>query len=275
MKNDCHIPSKSYGILEQKYVETTQDALAEQFLAQGFAVLDVGLSEQQIQAIKNAFDELTEKYIRHYGAEKLKGCDEYHTVRAPLLVEEHDVFLQLALQPQLLDFISGMIKGVFILNQQNAITNPSRQEYNQGLWHRDLPYQHFVTSRPIAINALYCVDDFTPDNGATFVLPFSHLREEMPSAEYVRQHATQVSAKAGQFILINCMTYHAGGYNNTATARRAVNHVFNIPFFKQQIKIPGNLSAQHLTRTQRQFLGFEYEEISSVDAFISQRLKRV
>ena len=39
--------------------------------------------------------------------------------------------------------------------------------HHQSAFHRDLPYQHFTSSRPIAINALFCADEFTNENGAT------------------------------------------------------------------------------------------------------------
>ncbi|NRQ42313.1 phytanoyl-CoA dioxygenase family protein [Rheinheimera sp. YQF-2] len=269
------IPTQSYGILEQKQVLTDIEEIREQFLTNGYAVLDAGLSGADIATIQADFDTLSQRYITHYGSDKLKSCDEYHTIRAPLLFENSDTFLRLALNPVLLEFVSSVIAGSFILNQQNAITNPSRQPYNQGKWHRDLPYQHFVSSRPIAVNALYCVDDFTSDNGSTYVLPFSHLREEMPSTRYIKNHAVQICAKAGRFIVINCMTFHTGGFNLSPSDRRAVNHLFNIPFFKQQIKIPGNLSAEGLNEQQKKILGFGFDEIPSVDAFIGQRLQRL
>src|SRR3546814_5583379 len=53
-----------------------------------------------------------------------------------------------------------------------SIVNPAEhQSYGQGLFHRDLPHQHFVSSRPLAINALFCIDAFLEANGATLVVP--------------------------------------------------------------------------------------------------------
>jgi len=85
-----------------------------------------------------------------------------------------------------------------VLNQQNGVINPPHSErYNQGAWHRDLPYQHFVSSRPLAINALFCLDQFTIENGATKVLPASHRQEAFPSDDFVQSQATPVTAPAG------------------------------------------------------------------------------
>ena len=128
-----------------------------------------------------------------------------------------------------------LIKGSFYLNQQNGIINPTGNTYNQGMWHRDLPYQHFTSSSPLGINALYCVDDFTIENGSTFVLPSTHKVTKFPSEIFVEQNAKQITAKAGSYIVLDCMIFHSGGINNSSNDRRAVNHVFTIPHIKKQI----------------------------------------
>ncbi len=161
---------------------------------------------------------------------------------------------------------------VYILNQQNGVINPPQETYNQGAWHRDLPYQHFITSKPLAINALFCVDDFTFENGATFVLPASHKSENFPSSDYIQRNAIQVEAKAGSFIVLDCMLFHSGGFNKTCFERRAVNHVYNIPFFKQQINIPMNMEDTHLSAEERDILGFSYVEPGSISDYLSKRM---
>ena len=112
---------------------------------------------------------------------------------------------------------------------------------------------------------------FTFDNGATFVLPASHKAEPFPSHSYVERNATQIEAKAGSFILLDCMMFHAGGFNKTNVARRAVNHVFNIPYFKQQINLPSNIDGANLSAEARDILGFGYVEPASVSAYLSSR----
>ena len=107
------IPTQSYGILEQKQVLTDIEEIREQFLTNGYAILDAGLSGEDIATIQADFDTLSRRYITHYGSDKLKSCDEYHTVRAPLLFENSDTFLRLALNPVLLEFVSE-IDGIKI-----------------------------------------------------------------------------------------------------------------------------------------------------------------
>lgn len=265
------VPENSYGILQQTASQTHMDGAVEAVRALGYAVLDschIG-APSELQRLSNAFDSARDRYLRQHGAASLETVNEHQTVR--LLMASDDAFLRLVFDTNLIAAISALIEGKFTLNQQNGIVNPSRQEYNQGAWHRDLPYQHFVSSKPLAINALYCIDDFTPANGSTFVLPASHKTERFPSAAYVRRHALQVEAKAGQFILLDCMTFHAGGFNTSERERRAINHLFTIPYIKQQIRIPGNVNATHLSAKEKEILGFDFPEAASVDDFLASR----
>jgi ectoine hydroxylase-related dioxygenase (phytanoyl-CoA dioxygenase family) len=160
-----------------------------------------------------------------------------------------------------------------VLNQQNGVINPPHADrYNQGAWHRDLPYQHFVSSRPLAINALFCLDPFTIENGATKVLPASHRQEAFPSDRFIETEATTIAAPAGSFIVLDCMMYHSGGVNTTDRPRRGVNHVYSIPLLRQQIDLPSLLGDQFATdHALRRLLGYDVRTPRSVAEYFAAR----
>jgi len=264
------IPSESYGIRQQSQSDSALDEAAEQVKNLGFAIIDSGYTTPELQRFSGQFDQTRANYLETYGEAKLKSLNEFHTIRAPL-THGGEAFLKLALNANLLLILKKLIDGKFILNQQNGIINPPQETYNQGAWHRDLPYQHFVSTKPLAINALFCVDDFTLENGATFVLPASHKAEAFPSPNYVKKNAIQIEAKAGSFILLDCMVFHAGGFNRTQSARRGLNHVYNIPFFKQQINIPMNMNGAILSAEEKNILGFNYLEPTCIVDYLATR----
>lgn len=267
-------PHASYGILQQDLSESTLDIAAEQVRNLGYAILDSGYTAPELQRISEEFNRTREHYVETYGEAQLRSLNEFHTIRSPL-THGSEVFLKLALNENLLSILKKLIFGKFIINQQNGVINPPQETYNQAAWHRDLPYQHFVSTKPLAINALFCVDDFTFENGATFVLPASHKSEAFPSPNYVQRNAIQVEAKAGSFILLDCMMFHSGGFNKTGSVRRAVNHVFSIPYFKQQINIPMNIkSVANLSSEVRDILGFTYVEPTSIMDYFSTRIDK-
>ena len=268
-----NIPEASYGILEQNLINSAIDEAAEQVRNLGYAIIDSGYTAPQLQKYSEEFNRTQERYIERYGETNLRSINEFYTIRSPL-THGGEEFLRLALNENILLILQKLIQGKCILNQQNGVINPPQETYNQGAWHRDLPYQHFVSTKPLAINALFCVDDFTFENGATFVLPASHLSEAYPSSNYIKRNAIQVEAKAGSFILLDCMVFHAGGFNNSHSARRAVNQAYNIPYFKQQINIPNNMQNLHLSADARDVLGYNYMEANSIEQYFAARTKK-
>jgi ectoine hydroxylase-related dioxygenase (phytanoyl-CoA dioxygenase family) len=186
------------------------------------------------------------------------------------------LFLELATNRPVLEICRRIISGYVVLNQQNGIINPpNATQYNQGAWHRDLPYQHFVSSRPLAINALFCLDEFTVENGATMVLPASQHQEMFPSDPFVGEHALTVTAPAGSFIVLDCMVYHSGGVNTTPRPRRAVNHVYSIPLIRQQIDLPSALGRNFVEDSEvRRLLGYEISQPGSVAEYLSSRARK-
>jgi len=265
-----HTPVESYGVLVQDNPASELDEIAEQVRRIGYVVLDSGYTNDEISQMSEAFNQTHTDYVKKYGKERLRSVNEFYTIRAPL-THGDPAFIRLATNDNLLKVFGKLIVGQFILNQQNGIINPPNETYNQLAWHRDLPYQHFVSNTPLAVNALFCLDDFTKQNGATFVLPASHRAANFPSKSYVERNALQIEARAGQYILLDCMLFHSGGFNYSSISRRAVNHIFTIPYFKQQIKIPELMQNASLEPAQKDILGFKHQESLSIDQYLNGR----
>jgi ectoine hydroxylase-related dioxygenase (phytanoyl-CoA dioxygenase family) len=271
------IPEATYGILYQDHFDSKFEEVAEQVRRLGYGVLDSGYSSDELQGISDAFDRAHTDYVQNWGVSRLKNLDELNTIRA-LLTHGGAIFLNMVMNPNLMAVLHKLISGTFILNQQNGVINPPGEIYNQGAWHRDLPYQHYVSSSPLAVNALFCIDDFNFENGSTFVLPGSHKSSAFPSEGYVRENALQVKASAGQYIILDCMLFHSGGFNKTTRERRAINHVYTIPYFKQQINLPKSLESMQVSELSleaRAILGFKCQEPLSIESYLNARLVKM
>lgn len=274
MTSTSTVPTGSYGVLERHVGTSDIDIAVEHMQRDGFCLFDGGFTEQQLSELSDAFDRVHSRYVQRHGVDRLTRLDELNTVRAPL-VQGEPWLIRLASWPRLLELMQRLLAGRFILNQQNGVINPGGKRYNQGSWHRDLPYQHFVASRSLAVNALFCLDPFREDNGATFVLPASHRQEKFPSDAYVAREARQITAPAGHFIVLDAMTFHCGGVNRTEVARRAVNHVYAIPHIRQQIGLSEGLAAvADLTPGQRELFGLGTEEPRSIEEYLLRRESR-
>ena len=177
------------------------------------------------------------------GAERMAAIGETLTARCPLVYDE--AFLTLAAHSGVLALCRELLGDYVILMQQNGVINPSGQSHTQLAYHRDLPYQHFVSSRPMAISALFCIDPFTTETGATTVIPGSHRMEMFPSDTVAAELDTAVSAEPGSFIVFDSMVFHRAGENRSGQPRRGVNQVFSTPIIAQQISLPDALDGKY------------------------------
>jgi ectoine hydroxylase-related dioxygenase (phytanoyl-CoA dioxygenase family) len=267
---------RTYGVKErtQEPDETVGPAV-ESLRLLGYAVVDGRYSETELSVLSGAFDAAYQAQLaQHGGRNALKVIDEHNTIRAPLAIDP--AFLKPASNSRILKICETLLGDRFILNQQNGIVNPPNSaSYNQGTYHRDLPYQHFVTSRPLALNALFCLDTFSLENGATKVIPGSHKQEPFPSDSAARALEGQIVAPAGSFIVLDGMLFHSGGVNRTAVPRRAINHVYTLPFIKQQIDLPALLGGKYRDEAVlERLLDYGNDPPKSVAAFYERRRKR-
>ncbi|WP_159017369.1 phytanoyl-CoA dioxygenase family protein [Cognatiluteimonas profundi] len=268
--------NQSYGIAETATNGGSVGLHMEDIRLNGFTVVAGGEELQPLSRWRELIDLAVEQQGRLAGGEEeLRRLGEGNTARAPLHGESR--FLALATDPTILAICAGLLDGYFILNQQNAVVNPPNgQKYHQAAYHRDLPYQHFVSSRPIAVSALYCADDFTVENGATMVLQGTHKQEVFPSDALVRRCEHPVVAPAGSYLVFDSMLFHRGGVNHSSSSRRAVNHVYSRPFVKQQIVLPSLLGDGYSSEPAiRRLLGFDCDPPGSVDAWFASRRARL
>ena len=150
------------------------------------------------------------------------------------------------------------------------------EEHHQSSWHRDLPYQNWTSSDPLACNVFICIDDFNKETGGTFVLLFSHQFNLAPSIAYIEKHAVQVNAPAGSVILFNSMIFHKAGYNTSEDKiRRGVNQMYAKPIISQQINLPEFLNGKY---SDDEFLsmlfGYKTKLSKSILEYRNLRLQR-
>lgn len=260
------IPVGSYGIIKDSSDPEDLNYVIEEIRRQGYSIFDPKIKKNDLNLISEHFDLAYSNYVKKWGLRRLNTKDEINTIRA-LLTYKNSIFIKLATNLKLIKIIKNLIKGKFILNQQNGIINPYGKNFSQSKWHRDLPYQHFISSRPLAISALFCVDNFTENNGATFVLPYSHKFENFPKKKEINEKAIQVTAKSGQFIIFDSMLFHCAGINISSKKRRGINHVYTIPYFKQQINLVNLIKQTKMTSKEKELLGFNNQEPNSIEIF--------
>jgi ectoine hydroxylase-related dioxygenase (phytanoyl-CoA dioxygenase family) len=225
-----------YGRVEQTRVENDAARYAEEIAVRGFTVIPDLFSPAELAEWRERIDSVYNRQETEFGREALIAIQELDLCRAPLLYDFE--FIRLARHPLVLSVAKLFLGNWFILNLQNAIINRPNQVHHQSSWHRDLPYQNWVISRPLAINALLAIDEFSEITGGTHVVPFTHKTEVLPSDAYIEANRIVAAAPAGSAIVFDSMLFHRAGANTSPNIRRAVNHLYTTPILKQQYDFP-------------------------------------
>lgn len=264
----------SYGIVERGTASSDVARAAERIRLAGYAVVPGGFTGAAIADLGTRLERVMERQVEEFGGgERMAAIGETLTARCPLVYDE--AFLTLAAHSGVLALCRELLGDYVILMQQNGVINPSGQSHTQLAYHRDLPYQHFVSSRPLAISALFCIDPFTTETGATTVIPGSHRMELFPSDAVAAELDTAVSADPGSFIVFDSMVFHRAGENRSGQPRRGVNQVFSTPIIAQQISLPDALDGKYAgDPVLARLLGYDVAPSPSVTAWRERRLAR-
>jgi ectoine hydroxylase-related dioxygenase (phytanoyl-CoA dioxygenase family) len=178
-----------------------------------------------------------------------------------------------------IDFLSILLKNGFIqslqdnffhskciLNSLSALNNLPNQPNFSSIVHRDLRF--YSGDFPIMLNCLIMVDDFTIDNGATYLLPYSHLEQRKPSDNEFFNNAIQAVGKAGDILIFNANVWHAAAPNNTTNGRKAIPFTVSKSFMKQLLDYPraiGYDKMNSFSYEMQQFLGYHSRVPASLD----------
>ena len=76
---------------------------------------------------------------------------------------------------------------------------------------------------PVMVNTVWLLDDFTPENGGTRIVPGSHKSGMAGPPDGMEvKHVFQLIAPAGSVLVFNGQCWHGGGTNQTDTNRHAL-----------------------------------------------------
>jgi ectoine hydroxylase-related dioxygenase (phytanoyl-CoA dioxygenase family) len=266
---------KSYGVRLSTQLQSDVDRYREEIMINGFTVVPDVLVESDLDEARRRIDAVYAAQADEIGGEEnLRKINDALVGRCLLAYD--DYFLSFATNEKIHGVVASLLGEYFTILQQNAVINAPTDKHYQSAWHRDLAYQHFVSSRPLAVSALFCIDHFSEITGGTYVLPGSHKTEPFPSPDFIRAHEQTINAPAGAALVFDSMIYHRGGINRSQGLRRGVNHLFGLPFIKQQISFPRSLAGKYKDDPAlARFLGYDTEAAESVRQWRTNRLLEV
>jgi ectoine hydroxylase-related dioxygenase (phytanoyl-CoA dioxygenase family) len=266
----------THSVMERKKYEDEYTVIEEEISIKGYSILKNIYSAEEISNIKKILNEAYKKQLLEIGGEEnLIKINDNNIARG--LCAYNDIFIDIAVNEKVVNVLKRIFKTKFILVSQNGIINKPGTNHYQFTWHRDLNYQHYTSSRPLAISTLLCLDPFNELTGGTYILEASHKSEAFPTDGYVLENQKVVNANPGDFIIFDCMLFHRTGLNNSSSDRRAINHIYAHPSARQQYSFPGTLGEREDIKDEniRSILGYGSETPLSALDWRLQKIKNL
>lgn len=242
----------------------------ENFYNLGYEVIDNILSNEEIEILKEKLNSVHKTQKKEFNEEKLKLIGEENIIRFPFLYDSY--FLNLIYNSQIQNIVKTILGDYAILSLQNSIIIPPHTSHHQSFYHRDIIHQDFTSSKPLGINIYYCLDNYNEKTGGTCFISSSHKLKKFP--EIYTETTPQV--RAGSIIIFDSMIYHKAGINNSDEYRYGINHMFTLPFIKQQMDLPQILGEDYTDDIKlRRLLGYNSREYKSIFHFRNERINKL
>lgn len=193
--------------------------------SKGFTVIRDFVNSEQLKVIRAALSKI---------ADESSLCENeflgYKTVRSHNLLNKTREFDFLVADPQLLLIVEGVLGEHFQLSI-TAMINIGPGETSQVLHQDDSLWPISRPHPPLVLNTMLAITPFTAENGATKIVPGSHL-----SVEDVRidEQTQPAELDAGSLLVWDGALWHAGGANNTDEIRIGLNINYNLSWLRQQ-----------------------------------------
>ncbi len=228
------------------------DAHASSVRREGFVVLRDVLSPAEVAAMRAA--------LAPYLQRKLMGRNDFegfHTERVYALLAKDPALALLVEHPHLLAIVDRLLAPHYLLSAFLAIhVHPG--ETPQG-WHFDDGGCRVPRPRPMhGVSAIWALDRFTAENGATQVIPRSHLSgDDAPAPDGAT--AVPICMSAGSVVVLAGTLWHRGGASQGGSTRLGVTPQYCQPWLRQlenmALAVPPHL-ARGLSPRVQELLGY-------------------
>lgn len=191
----------------------------------GYLPLPGLLTREQVEAMRQRQAELLAEEGENAGKEVHQ---EAGTDRLSNLINKGRLFHVVLHHPRFLAAIAHVLDGdlkLSSLNSRNALPGQGLQSLHADWGCLETPGQYQVC------NSLWLLDDFTPDNGATRLVPGTHRdtktpSDVMPDTKTTHPNEILVQGKAGDVVVMNSHVWHGGTVNRTNAPRRVMHGYF-------------------------------------------------
>ncbi len=189
----------------------------------GYVILPDLLTPAELGEIRDAVAPLLDRHGRN-------GFEGRMTQRVYSVLNKTRTCDRIADHPRVLALLDRLFLPNYLLSMLQVINIlPGEQAQ---LLHTDDGFYPLPRPRAaLGAATIWAIDDFTADNGATDIIPGSHLWAERPPEETERK---PVVMKAGSCVFFLSTLWHGGGANRSAAPRLAVTAQYCEPWLRPQ-----------------------------------------
>jgi ectoine hydroxylase-related dioxygenase (phytanoyl-CoA dioxygenase family) len=205
--------------------------------------------------------------ITHYQTHNLssRDRDKYHIHD---FINQRLGYARILEDPRIDQMVSLFLEPYWTLYSFTSSSLPPKGTNYGRRIHVDCP--RFVPNYTFVMGVIFPLNDFTKENGGTFVLPKSHLASSVPSEKHFEKNAIQLQCKAGDLIIFNARLFHRSGDNNTLEWRHALTLGACRSYMKQRmdwVRLINPKISDKLNARARRILGFDTRVPTSLDEF--------
>ncbi len=230
----------------------------------GYSVIEGFLQENECLTLRSHLQKAIDSYERHSLSER-SIKDKYHM--HDLLCKDV-IFLKTLEDVRLQHLIAPLLDQFWIMYAYTSSSLPPRGDNYGSRIHVDSP--RFIPNYITNVGIIWALDDFTLDNGATYIMPGSHSVEKVPSDDFFKANSIRLTCKRGALVIFNARLWHAAGVNSTNEFRHALTLNACRPYMKQRMDwvrfIPEQLTNQ-LNDQARRIVGFDTRIPSNLEEF--------
>src|SRR3954453_14569510 len=196
---------------------------------QGYTIVEDAIEPELVDALNDSLDRLERFFDVRPSPNSFEG---HKTLRLYNLLAFDDVWQRVPVHPSVLSVVDRVLDPGCLISSLSSIDilpSESVQPIHADDQLIPLPKPH----PPTVCNSMWALTDFTGANGATRVIPGSHLRDHSP--DYGKPYdSVAAEMPKGSVLIWHGSLWHGGGANDTGERRIGIAMNYCAGYIRQQ-----------------------------------------
>jgi ectoine hydroxylase-related dioxygenase (phytanoyl-CoA dioxygenase family) len=232
------------------------DTHVQRIREDGYTILKRAVPDDIVTGLMAALERTERGHGLGYAKTSFEGLK---TLRINNLLVFDEAFWQVPLFAAQLAIAEAVLDRELLLSSYCSLVLGPGQEAQP--LHEDTQLIPLPRPHPtLAVNCIWALSDFTAANGATRIVPKSHLRDRAPRyGEADAGEGSLAAMPAGSIMMFDSALWHAGGANTSAARRYALSCYYGAGWLRQQenlqLGIPRETAAR-MPRRLQELIGY-------------------